>query len=256
MEDNKNLVTEEVAENVEQTTEETQPTVKTYTQEEVNEIVGKAKARTRAKVQKENDRKYGDLIETLKAGTGKDDVGEINDTFRDFYSQKGIKIRQRPDYSAQDLEVLAKADADEIIRGGYDEVVEEVDRLAELGADNMTARDKAVFKVLAEHRRNAERNRELEKIGVTEDVYNSQEFKDFASDFNPNTPMEKIYNLFTKNQPKKEFKTMGSMKNTTVDDSTVKDFYSYEEASKFSRADFDKNPKLYEAVVNSMSKWK
>ena len=49
------------------------------------------------------------------------------------------------------------------------EVVEEVDRLAEVGFDNMTAREKAYFKVLAEHRQKTERQNELSKIGVTEE---------------------------------------------------------------------------------------
>ena len=48
MENNENFV--EQTENVEQTTEQTP---KMFTQEEVNEIVGKSKARTRAKVEKE-----------------------------------------------------------------------------------------------------------------------------------------------------------------------------------------------------------
>lgn len=253
--ENENLVTE-VAENVEKTTEETQPTVKTYTQEEVDDIVGKAKARTRAKVQKENDRKYGDLLETLRAGTGKEDVGEINDTFRDFYIKKGIEIKQKSNYSSADLDILAKADADEIIRGGYDEVVEEVDRLADIGAENMTAREKAAFKVLAQYRQSAERSRELEKIGVTEDVYNSKEFTDFASQFNPNVPMERIYNIYAQNQPKKEIKTAGSMKNTSATDDGVKDFYTPEEARRFTVDDFNRNPKLLERVEASMKKWR
>ena len=59
MNENENLVTEEVAENVEQTTEETQQTAKTYTQEEVDAIVGKKKARWEAKMRKENERTYG-----------------------------------------------------------------------------------------------------------------------------------------------------------------------------------------------------
>ena len=53
----------------------------------------------------------------------------------------------------------------------------------------------------------------------------------------------------------KEIKTMGSMKNATSEDGTVKDFYSYEEATKFTKKDFDKNPALYEAVRKSMTKW-
>jgi hypothetical protein len=49
---------------------------------------------------------------------------------------------------------------------------------------------------------------------------------------------------------------MGSMKTNTSEDNGVKDFYSYEEAKKFTKADFDKNPELFKAVEASMSKWR
>ena len=81
MTDNENLVTE-VTENVETATEETveqaeTPAPRTYTQEEVDEIVSKRKARTEAKIRKEYDRKYGRLESVLKAGTGKESVEEM-----------------------------------------------------------------------------------------------------------------------------------------------------------------------------------
>ena len=119
----------------------------------------------------------------------------------------------------------------------------------------MTAREKAVFKVLAEHRQNAERSRELSKIGVTEELYNSAEFKEFAGKFNSNTPIKDIYDIYNKTIPKKEFKTMGSMKNNASADSGVKEFYSRDEALKFTKSDFDKNPELFKAVQASMLKW-
>ena len=252
MNENENLVTEQVTENVEQTTEETP---KMYTQDEVNEIVGKRIARKEAKIRKEYDSKYGRLEEVLKAGTGKESVEELNDTFEQFYAKRGIVIPQKPNYSAQDIEVLAKADAEDIIRSGYEEVVEEVDRLAQKGAANMTPREKALFKTLAEHRQSTERGRELSQIGVTEDVYNSKEFRDFASKFNANTPVKDVFDIYRKTQPQKEFKLMGSMKNSTSDDNTIKDFYTRDEALKFTKKDFDKNPALYKAVEASMLKW-
>ena len=256
MEENKNLVTEEVTENTEQTAEQTQQAVKTYTQEEVDAIVGKKKARTEAKIRKEYASKYGNLIDTLKVGTGKESVDEINDTLRDFYESRGIKINKKPEYSAEDIEILAKADADGIIRLGLEEVVEEVDRLADIGAEHMTAREKAVFKVLAKHRQNEERNAELKKIGVTDEVYNSKEFRDFQSKFNSNTPIADVYDIYLKTQPKKEIKTMGSMKNNVSSDTGIKDFYTRDEALQFTRKDFDKNPELFKAVERSMLKWK
>ena len=252
MENNENFVAEQVAENVEQTTEQTP---KTYTQEEVDEIVGKRIARKEAKIRKEYDRKYGDLTDVLKAGTGKESVEEVTDTLQKFYSSKGIKMPQKPTYSAKDIEVLAKAEADEFIRAGFEDVVEEVDRLAGIGLENMSAREKAVFKVLAEHRRSAERGKELSKLGVTEDVYNSKEFQEFMDMVKPDTPIAKVYEAFAKTQPKKEYKPMGSMKNSTSDDNTVKDFYTRDEALKFTKKDFDKNPALFKAVEASMLKW-
>ena len=253
MENNENFVVE--TENVEQTTEQT-PEVKTYTQEEVDAIVGKRLARKEARIRKEYDRKYGELEEVLKAGTGKEDVGEITNTFRGFYEQKGIQINKKPEYSAKDIEILARAEADDIIRAGYEDVVEEVDRLTDVGFENMTAKEKAVFKTLAEHRQKTERGRELSSIGVTEDVYESEEFKNFAKQFNSNTPIKDVYDIYRKTQPKKEIKTMGSMKSTPAADGGVKEFYTVEEARRFTKADYDKNPALFAAVERSMQKWK
>ena len=261
MNENENLVLDDT-ENVETvTTEETtgeeqvEIPVKTYTQEEVDEIVGKRLARNTAKIRKEYNKKYGELENVLKAGTGKDNVVELTDTFRSFYEQKGIHIPSEPTYSGRDIEVLAKAEADDIISAGFEEVVEEVDRLAELGIENMSAREKQVFKELAEYRQNAERSNELSKLGVTEDVYNSKEFKDFASKFGTNTTITEIYEIYNKMQPKKEVRTMGSLKNNTTNDTGVKDFYTRDEALKFTKKDFDNNPELFKAVEKSMLKW-
>lgn len=251
MSENEILV--EQTENVETTTEEIP--VKTYTQEEVDAIVGKAKARAKAKVEKDYQRKYGGLEEVLKAGTGKQSIEEVTDTFTEYYRGKGVNIPAKPVYSDKDIEVLAKAEAEDIIRGGYEDVVEEVDRLTKIGAANMTPREKAVFRVLAEHRQNSERTSELVKLGVGEDVYNSKEFRDFAAKFNANTPISDVYNIYNQTKPKKEIKTMGSMKNNASTDNGVKDFYTRDEALKFTKADYDKNPALYKAVEASMLKW-
>ena len=256
MENNENLVTEQVTENVEQTTEETPKYTEAQFNAKLDEVLGKKIARREAKIRKEYERKYGDLENVLMAGTGKGSVEEVTNDFRQFYEQKGIQIAPRQqDYSDRDIELLAERDAKEIIDSGYDEVVEEVDRLADKGVANMTAREKVLFKALAEHRNNTERGKELTKLGVTADVYNSQEFKDFSSKFSATTPIREIYDIYQKTQPKKEIKTMGSMKNATSEDGTVKDFYTYEEAIRFSRKDLDKNPALFEAIQKSMTKW-
>ena len=48
---------------------------------------------------------------------------------------------------------------------------------------------------------------------------------------------------------------MGSMKSTDSKNDGVKDYYAFEEAKRFTKRDFDKNPKLFAAVQRSMTKW-
>lgn len=258
--ENENLVTEEVTENVETATEEAVEQVETpekvYTEAEFNEklseAAGKRASRKEAKIRKEYDRDYGELIDVLKAGTGiEGGVREITKQLRDFYSQKGVEFPSEPNYTARDLEVLAKAEANDIIKSGFEDVIEEADRLNELGVENMTPREKALFVALTEHIKATETSKELAKLGVTEDVYNSPDFQEFASKFNPNTPIADIWNIYNQRQPKKEFKTMGSMKNTTVN-TGVKDYYSPEEIDRLTEEDLD-NPDVWNAVRRSMT---
>lgn len=241
--------TEEVA--------EIKPTPKTYTQEEVNEIVGRRLARNEARIKKEYEKKYGELETVLKAGSGHDNVKDMTNAFRDFYKGKGIEIPDnKPTYSEREESILARAEADEIINAGYDDVVEEVDRLAKIGLDKMSPKEKKVFMALAEYRKNTENYNELSKLGVTEDVYNSKEFKEFSKKFNPTVPIKDIYDIYNKTIPKKEIKPMGSVKNVISDDSKVKEFYTRDEALKFTRKELDNNPELVKAIENSMTKWK
>lgn len=262
-EENENLVTEEVTENVEETTEETlegaeqvaeptitEPVEETFTKAQVDEMIAKKLARKEAKIRKDYDRKYEKLERVLRAGTGKEDLGEITDTFEDFYTKKGIDIPTEPTYSDRQLGFIAKGEADEIISAGYDEVVEEVDRLAEIGFDNMTPTEKATFQRLAEYRQTAERQKELAKIGLKEDFYESKDFKDFASKFNSNTPIKDIYDLYVKVQPKPKYEQVGSMKNTQVE--KVKDHYSAEDIARLTDEDLD-DPQIWEAVRRSMT---
>ena len=253
MNDNE-IIVAEATENVEITTEETTeaPTPRTFTQEEVDDIVRRRLARQEARFKKDQERKYGELEEVLRAGTGETDVKGMTSKFRKFYQDKGITIPEKPTYSAKDLETLARADADEIIKAGYDELVDEVDRLALIGAANMTPRERAVFTALAEHRQSAERQRELSKIGVTEDELSDPDFKAFSAKFNSKTPISEIYSIYRTTKPKKQHTTIGSVKNTDSADSGVKDFYSLEEIRRFTKADFDRNPALFKACEASL----
>jgi hypothetical protein len=252
MENNENFV--EQTENMETTTEQTPE--KTYTQKEVDAMMGKRVAR----IQKQHNRdmeQYKELEGVLQAGLNKEDIGEITQDLRSFYGErKGIKMPPKEDHSAKENEILANHEAKEIISGGIEDVAYELDRLTKKGVDKMTVREKAVYPHLVAYMDNERTREELSKIGVTEDEYMSEEYQEFRKQFNSNVPEAKRYEYYRQSKPKKEIRTMGSMKNTPVADTGVKDFYSVEEARKFTKADFDKNPALFEAVQKSMQRWK
>lgn len=264
MEINENLVVEQetvnTAENVEQTTEQVAAPPKTYTQEQVDTMIkekldqvlpGKI-ARKEAKLRKEYDQRYGTLESVLKAGTGMESVEEMTESLRGFFQKQGKSIPDKPIFSDSDLETLAAADAQEIIEAGYDEVVAEVDRLAAVGIKNMSAREKTVFKTLAEYRHVTERNKALSEIGVSESVYNSPEFKAFAGQFKSGVPITEIHKMYEKTVNKPNVEAMGSMK--TGGHESVKTYYSPEDVDKLSPEDFD-NPVIFQRVRESMKQW-
>ena len=262
MENNENLVVEQenvpAAENVDVPTEqntENPPQSKLYTQEEVDGIVGRKKARWEANSKRDYDRKYekhNQIVEMLKAGTGKDNVEDLISHLQDFYGDKKVEVASAPAYPDREIGILAQADAKEIINAGYDEVVEEVERLAAIGLEKMTAREKATFKVLADHRYHTERIQALSKIGVPESIYNSPEFKAFASQFTANVPITDVYGIYEKTTKTPNVEPMGSMKNGSQNEE--KTYYSPEDVDKLTASDYD-NPTVIKRVRESMLKW-
>ena len=79
----------------------------------------------------------------------------------------------------------------------------------------------------------------------------------------PNTVLQPIKNIklrtddkrYDKFQPKEKVETIGSMKNNATDNNKVKEFYTHDEAVKFTREELDRNPELFKAIQNSMTKW-
>lgn len=280
MEDNENVVLEGTENVDEQATEslvdgssvaEATETVeeKLYTQADidrlvnakVDELLPKKLERAKSKMQRENMEKYGRLETVLRAGlraNGNKNVNSIEDitnTFDSFYKSKGVPIPEQPSFSETDLAVLANAEANEIINSGYEDLVEEVDRLAGKGLNNMTAREKLVFTKLAEERTKQESIKELAQIGVKLEALEDSDYKEFADKLNPSLSAKEKYELYLKVKPKPKVETIGSMKGANSKDNGVKDFYTYEESLKFTKADFDKNPELFKAVEKSMHKW-
>lgn len=270
MENNEELVNE--TENVELTTEEIEDVetpeeepieelqepveteeerINRLVNEKVDAILPKKLARKEAKIRKELMNKYGRLETVVNTGLGTENTDEAVQKLTEFYKSKGINIPSEPTYSARDLEVLASDDANEIIEGGYDEIVEEVNRLAQIDVNEMSQRDKLVFTKLANARKSIEEEKELASIGVSKDILEDADFKNYVSKLNPNLSLKEKYEMYLEKQPKKEIKQMGSMKSGKTSD--IKEYYSENEINNLSLDDLD-NDEVWNAVRRSMTK--
>ena len=262
-EENENLVNE--TENVELTTEEIvevegteatdpveQPTepITTFTKEQVDEMIAKKLARKEAKIRREYENKYSRLETVVNTGLGTNSVEESTSKLESFYKSKGISIPDAPSYSERETELLANGEADDIIDAGFEEVVEEVERLASIGLENMSPRDKIIFQRLASYRQAEEQERDLRSIGVSKDEIDSEEFKAFTSKLNPSLSLKEKYDMYSQMKPKKQYKQIGSVKSGMA--SQVKDHYSPEEIARMTDEELD-DPRVWEAVRKSMT---
>ena len=266
MEDNENIVVDTTENVVEQATEELVDTSKvgegkTYTDaeieklvnEKVNKLLPSKLEKAKAKLSREFENKYEKVDRVLKAGLGVETLEEATNQLEEFYTNKGVKIPERT-YSESDMNYLAEKYADEVISDGYDEVVKEVDKLSRIGND-MTTQQRLTFMKLAEYRKEQEELKELASIGVGKKELEDSGYVEFASKLNSKLSTKEKYELYKQFRPKETYEQIGSMKSTNSKDNTIKDFYTYEESLQFTKADFDRNPKLFEAVEKSMHKW-
>jgi hypothetical protein len=200
--------------------------------------------------ERELTEKYSRVETVLNAGLGTNNLDEATNKLADFYKQKGINIPEQPRYSERDLDLLANAEADEIIKLGFDEIVEETNRLADKGIDKMTEREKLLFTKLSGAREQQESIKELAKIGVKEDALKDKDYQDFASKLNPTLSAKEKYEMYLKIKPKPQIEQMGSMKTTQQE--KVKDFYTDDEISRMTLDDLN-DPRVWEAVRKSMT---
>nr|DAT84174.1 MAG TPA: hypothetical protein [Caudoviricetes sp.] len=272
MENNEELVqsTENV---VEQATEElvdgqkveevTTEEPKLYTEAELNskvdDLLAKKIARKEAKIRRELEDKYADDLElayVTKKGIGVDNPKKATEEMKKFYSERNVDIPDyQRNYSSREEELLADAEAKDIIASGYEDIVEETDRLANKGTENMTSRERLVFTKLAQERQKQEDLKALASIGVGKEALEDKNFKEFAEHLDKNMSIKDKYDFYSKFKPKPTVEPMGSMKGVKSKDSTVKDFYTKDEALQFTREDLDKNPELFKAIEKSMAKW-
>ena len=201
--------------------------------------------------------KYKDTENVLKSALHVNDMDEANKKLREYYENEGIKLPEvyKPGLSSREIEVLAKADAQDFINEGYDSMVNEANRLASKKYENLNERERVIFNTLAERLTEENNRRDLLKLGAKEDVLNDKDFITFENKFNSNTPIGDIYNLYIKTQDgTKKPVAMGSMKDTTAQ-KEVKSFYSPKDVENMTDDDWNK-PGAWEKVLASMKKWK
>lgn len=237
---------------------------KLYTQKELQEAIDRNVKGRLARAENEYAKKiqeYEDLAYTLRKGMGKNDgdVKDLNKDLRSFYKEQGIDIPEpKIHYNERDERILAKADAEEIIEAGEDEVNRIANQIYNKPEAQRTIREKIIFETLGNHVIMQRAKAQLKEKGVSEDILNDDKFKKFANQFNTSTPITEVYALYDKLNKATEKKTpppsTGSVK-TTGKSQEIKDYYTPEEVSKFTMEQLKSNPRLMKAVEKSMAQW-
>ena len=232
----------------------------TFTQEQLNTMIAdrvrreqNTSKRNEANIRREYEERLADIENIIKAGFGTENLDDGLARITDLCKTKGIKIPERKaSYSQSDLEVLANHTADEIIADGYDAVDLELKKLANKGADKMTAREKLIFTKLNETKKALDSEKELATIGVKPEILQSKEFKDFADKFTGSKfSMKEVYEMYAQNnKPKPKAKPIGSMINNNP--KQEKTFISEAEYDKMSKKEIQENMAI---IRKSMLSW-
>lgn len=262
-----NISTSEDEEQVQETVEET----KTNSEEDINRMVEerankmfeeKVKdrlARDRASQERKYNKelaKYKYLESVINAGLGVDNLDDAISKTSNFYKEQGINIPEFKDsYSERDEKILAKADAQEIIELGRDEMEAEANRIASIPMEQRTIREKTIFETVCKELINLKDIDELKAKGYKTDILETKEFNQFRDRFNVNTPISEIYEMYNKinGQVVEQPASPGSAKTNTTNNE-IKDYYTPEEVRAFEEEDLD-NPKLMKAIEKSMQLW-
>lgn len=225
-------------------------------QAKLDEILLRRVKATERKYERELNKREN-LIEKLKVGMGKDSLEELDEELTSYYESQGIKM-PTPKTNERDELILAKADAEEIIDLGLEEMERVANDIANKPREVRTIREKTILTELVSKIAFEKAKTVLEAKGADIKILEDKEFKNFSSKFSATTPIAEVYDLFEKinkttTTPTQPPKPIGSVKSNVVNNE-IKEYYTPEEISKFTREDYLKNPRLMEAVENSLAK--
>ena len=255
----------EFSDNSDTSAEEKENESKMLTEQEANDLAEKiakereARAYRKAEREKREELKtYEELVDLLKAGTGKNDLTEIKNDFMNFYKNEGIEIQNNRKLSEREEKILAKAEAEEVISLGEEEVNRVANEIYNKPFDRRSLKEKEMFNLLARHTIQEKAKKELIQKGIDEKILEDNSFKEFASKFNTSTSMSEIYDVYQKINNKEIIQKEKPASPGSVRDIQIqkeKDFYTPEEVDALTDSDYDKNPKLIDIVQKSMLKW-
>lgn len=258
----------EGVENVQGATEEvTQPNteeIERQIEERANKVAEeKIEARLiRDRVKRERDEatikaKYQELETIMRSVLGADSIDDVITKSKEFYKEQGMQIPEiiKSSLNERDEMVLAKADASDIIKLGKTEMEAEANRIASIPEKERSLRDKTIFNDVCRELIKMKDVDNLKAKGYDTKILEDKDFSSFRNQFNLNTEVSKIYEMYQKVNGSKptQPKSPGSAK-TTNSSNEIKDYYTPEEVRNFTEEDLE-NPKLMAVVEKSMQLW-
>lgn len=233
---------------------------KEFTQDELNSIIqervrklNNASRRNEENIRQEYENRLSEIENVLNAGFGTKSLDEGIDRITKLCEEKGIKIPKKSNqFSKDDLQILANANAQNIINDGYESIENELSRLTKKGTEKMSEREKLVFLRLNDEKNKLDARKELKSIGAKDEILESKEYNDFADKFvGSKFSSKEIYEMYMKeNKPKEEAEPIGSLKNPNPKEK--KKYISEAEYDKMTDKEIEENMDL---IRESMQHW-
>lgn len=249
---------DQVEEEIEESLEE-QPKKIEMTQEEFDEKMQKRLDRQKRSLKREFDKEMSKLRrakDLLGVSFDSDDIDEINTSMEAYLKENGYEVPETKisSLSEEEYEILGNAEADKIICLGEEEIIDELNRLKEFKYEQLSSKEKYVYKRLYEKLDENKKVDELKKNGIDTSILENKQFQQFEKKFSKDTSLLEIVEMYNKfNDTNPEPAKIGSLKSNS--EKAVKEFYTEKEIANLTMDDLDK-PGVFEAVRRSMTKSK
>ena len=215
--------------------------------------------RDRNKREKEQNKKmakYKQLENVVKAGMGVDSLDEAITRSTQYYKDAGIEIPEyKNEYTTQEQNILGKADAEEIIELGKDEMEAEANRLAQIPYEQKSIRERKEFEVICTKLTELKDIDELKNNGADSSILSNNEFVEFRKQFNNNVPIKTVYDMYKKiNTPAKTKPASPGSASTSASTNHIGDYISSKDFDSLTDEQLN-DPKIMAIVDKSRTKW-